>query len=104
MITKASTSSEAIFAPIDDLLALSLPRSGSTDAAIQTFVGSHELLAFLREMTDVPVYSGRLADAFKERDALSGLSSCRQLRSALGMKLGVFLQHVSTLAAALDAA
>jgi 3-dehydroquinate synthase len=103
MITNAATSPDAISAPIESFLQRCAHADAQVDLAVQSLAASDELLAFLREMTTFSVYSSRLGDAFEENDALAALSSYRQLRSSLGMKLGVFLQHVSNVAICVNA-
>ncbi|MEM6504015.1 MAG: sedoheptulose 7-phosphate cyclase [Planctomycetota bacterium] len=73
-----------------------------TDAFLASWFDSKALWEVLREMADADVYDPEYDRVFDEKGALRGLAAFRQLRSSLGMKLGVFVQQLAILIDAFD--
>lgn len=104
MIKATKSTRDAIAAPVSRLLdwqpyAVN-DETPSVVSSLDRLVSSEELKAFIATMVRESVYTSELDDLFRESKMLTGLATYRQLRSCLGMKCSVFLQHIAHLAGA----
>ncbi|MEO1235973.1 MAG: sedoheptulose 7-phosphate cyclase [Planctomycetota bacterium] len=79
-----------------------LTQGVDADAFLASWFDSQALWDVLRPMADADVYDPAYDRVFDEQGALRGLAAFRQLRSSLGMRLGVFVQQLAILIDAFD--
>ena len=64
---------------------------------VDDLLDSEALESLIHYFVELPIYASKLADDFKNANALDGLPAMRALRTSLSLSLGQFLQHLTTL-------
>jgi 3-dehydroquinate synthase len=89
---------------IDDSFRLIPPFSAEVDLDrfLASWFDSEGLQRFIETLAELDAYKPAIADFFDAEGALRGLPAFRRLSSALGMKLGEFVQQLAILINAFD--
>ncbi|MEL6605896.1 MAG: sedoheptulose 7-phosphate cyclase [Cyanobacteria bacterium J06614_10] len=72
------------------------------DQSLETLCASDSFKQLLTALVEAPAFSADLGKTFAEANAVSGLSACRNLRSALNFSLGRFFGLLAELLSAFD--
>ena len=103
MTSTTTTTAIKSFISTQDIEALaSQNTSQSVGDRIGTVLSSESFETLLLELINAPAFSEELGQAFSAADAVSGISTCRSLRSALNFSISRFFSALADLVTAFD--